>query len=139
MAAPYCSELIRNNFKIIHLVREPVYVIASLEGIGFWTKEKHTFYRGYVEHYLPEIKNSDQKSLYYWVYWNKLIPPNTPRIKIEDIANAPHLNKRDRIQLDWQDLDNTPLREEAERLAIEYGYGSRVENIRDNCIQVADA
>jgi len=115
------------DIKIIHLVRHPYNVIASIEGQNFW--EQSSGYLSYVLKYLPgleNIKGRFQKSLYYWLHWNQLLLKEYPRIAIESITTAIVLNRssgKSLYNLDWKTIENNQLKRDVESLAESYGYG----------------
>lgn len=140
LAAPYVA-LLRKFCKVIHLVRHPLAVINSLEGIEFWTLTKpvmdgHAPYRDFIFKHLPDIlayKDVIEKSLFYWLEWNQILGRQSlPRIRIEDWCNVPKLNSRPRANYDWADIKrleavstkggNTPLSLAVETLAKSYYY-----------------
>lgn len=105
MAAPFVPELLKWKVKVIHLVRNPLAVINSLVGIGFWDQPGHELYRNFVHHHYPQTRDSDDpiiKSMIYWYYSNKPLY-KLPRIHLEDIKNLPQLNSRKRANVDWPD------------------------------------
>ena len=123
LAQPFVS-LLKQTHKVLHLVRHPLAVLNSLEGIGFWTDDGHELYRNFIFDHLPDILSYDdviEKSLYYWIYWNK---PLTlfPRIRIEDIFNAPKLNSRPRANYTMDTINNSSQVLKVKKLMREYLY-----------------
>lgn len=149
MAAPHLNTF---DGHVVHLVRHPLDVINSLVGIEFWTNPVHDEYQTYAETHLPTVLEYDdpvEKSMVWWVEWNRLIEPYADqRIRVEDVtpedlsviaaeAGARHspsdmlpalhripttVNHRPRADLTWDDLPTGDTKTELETLAKEYGY-----------------
>ena len=124
MAMPFARELLNWKQSIIHLVRHPILVINSLMGIEFWTHKCHDDFPQLIRKYLKETPEDPlEASMYYWVNWNKMIPSCIPRIRIEDVANPPRLNGRQRGDIKtWEDLPEGELKDKVRVLATEYCY-----------------
>jgi len=126
LAQPFAEILKEKEVPIIHLIRHPINVIASLLGIRFWEGADHEPYREFIIKHLPGIKtflnHSMAASMFYWIYWNKPLE-QFPRIQLETIRNAPILNSRPRAQLKWTDIPKNNLKRLVEEKAEEYGYG----------------
>lgn len=137
LAVPFLKLLVEDghpiakpNHSILHLVRHPYNVINSLEGINFWEGPGHERYREFIYDHLPTVRdyNGLNKSLYYWLEWNKLVEsiiPKPPRIRIEDWTNIPRLNSRKRAGLTKEVIENTACKELITRVkekAKEYNY-----------------
>lgn len=129
MAAPFISRYTT----VIHLVRNPINVINSLMGIEFfanngtnYTTIGHTIYRNFALKFTT-IKLSDPliMSVQFYLQWTSKLD-DLPRIKIEDIHNAPRVNSRKRDGLDRQTLkERLPgeLFQKLENKVVYYGYG----------------
>lgn len=128
MAAPFAKPLLLQGFKIIHLIRHPLKVINSLEGIEFWRAEHegHKPYRDFISQHLeiPENLNPITQSCMYWYEWNhRLSLLNLPRIKIEDWENIPQLNQRKKAQIiNWGHVPDSEWKNRCQELATEYNY-----------------
>ena len=127
LAQPF-AKFINKEIKepVIHLVRHPLAVINSLTGIQFWIGAGHKLYRDFIYQHLPGVDKLNDpitQSMYYYVYWNKtLVNGKYPRIRIEDIANAPIMNYRPRAELTWSDLTQGKLKTDLEEMTTEFGY-----------------
>lgn len=88
MAAPFLEGF---DGTVIHLVRDPLAVVNSLVGIGFFdeTVTGHEPYRGFVREHLPAAFLSDDpvmRAATFVRLWNELIEPLADlRIKVEDL------------------------------------------------------
>ncbi len=123
MASPFVPELLKWKVPVIHLVRHPLKVIRSLVGMNFWTQDGHAPYRTFLQKFYPQTKESKDpiiQSMIYWYYCNKPLS-QLPRIRLEDIKNAPQLNSRPRANVDWPD---DPWTQRVMNLAEEYGYAT---------------
>lgn len=126
LAAPY-AKVLSTYTSVIHLVRHPLAVLNSLEGIGFWgttDNNGHEPYREFIFKHLPDIITKDdviEKSLYYWVEWNRILN-KYPRIRIEDIVNAPKLNSRRRANYTMDAINNSSQVLTVKKLMREYYY-----------------
>ncbi len=127
MAAPFVGNLLRRGADVLHIVRHPVAVVNSLEGIKFWDMKMrvHTAYRDFIAAHVTLVSQSSvAKGLEYWTKWNERIGEHpVPRIRIEDIAGAPRLNQRQRGSIGtWDDIPDSVYKRVAQGLATEYGY-----------------
>jgi hypothetical protein len=77
LAAPYLSFF---DAKIIHIVRNPLYVISSIfYDAAFWSDPRQEPYREYVfKHlqHLQKVKCDMERLMIYYVEWNELIECN---------------------------------------------------------------
>ena len=131
LAWPYIESL-KYHHSIIHLVRHPLRVINSIVGIGFWTSNSHEPYRNFILKHLGweiefplTVGQTIALSMDYWVQWNKPLM-EYPRIRIEDIANAPKLNSQKRDNLSMEEIKGCvpeALYAELTELAEEMYYG----------------
>ena len=97
MAAPHLK-----GFKgtIVHLLRNPLHVVNSLLGIGFFNPEiDHGKYREYARRYCPQAFQTDDPILAaatFVVEWNRMITPyadltfRVEELKAEDIHGLLH-------------------------------------------------
>ena len=84
LAAPFVEKLSETH-EILILVRHPLAIINSLEGIEFWDPAKldHKQYRDFIEHHVPMLtqkicKTSVEKSrMYIESWWTPLINNST--------------------------------------------------------------
>lgn len=126
LAAPFAGELMKQGVQLIHLVRHPLAVIASLAARRLWTAPRR--YTEYARHFadIPSDMTEHEQSMCYWVLWNRpLSALNVPRIRIESIDNAPRLHRnrlKTSLRLAWDDLPDTKWRGAAKALAEVYGY-----------------
>lgn len=130
MAAPFLS-LIKGRAQIIHLVRDPLYVINSILGIRFFDNnpqgEDHQAHKEFVYKHLPTLDQNavaEKQALQYWLLWNELIEPHAvARIRIEDIDTKLRINQRPRANIKhWTDLPGGSLLDQVRVKAHEYGY-----------------
>ena len=83
MSAPFLSQDILSNTKIIHLVRHPIKVIRSFVNANYFNNNwpAHTVpYQKFIKDNIPHIydnnlDNANRAALYY-IEWNKLIEKN---------------------------------------------------------------
>jgi len=91
MSTPFAVHMPK-EVTVVHLVRNPVAVIASLLGVGNFKKPlvwspgvKFNF------RYVPEMQYTDSPmvlAMKYWLYWNKMIELRADyRYRSEDLAN----------------------------------------------------
>ncbi len=127
LIAPFSNKLLENGHNIIRIIRHPFKVIRSLLGIDFWTGEGHKPYRDYIRQFMefPVLfdegrLNNIHMSLWYWVYWNKLIPEDTPTVRIEDLIKGPQLNSRNRCS--ELRSEQIPWTEESREMMEKWGY-----------------
>ena len=102
LVKPFYQSLVDKGHSIILLVRNPIAVINSILGIGFWAKtiHEHKPYRDFILQFdagLNDLYNKGASgfvlSVYYVVYWQRQLL-RFPRIRIEDIQTDVHLNQR---------------------------------------------
>jgi hypothetical protein len=75
IAAPHAAELAAAGLSIIHLVRPPLRVIASIAATG-WLADPGAPYVAYVAAHLPELTEhapGPERAAYYWLRWNALV------------------------------------------------------------------
>lgn len=123
MAAPHVSQLLAQGVPLLHLVRHPLRVIASLVAIGFWTTA-HKAYRELAIAHVPECEGKSPvlASALLWLRWNGFCA-GLPRVRIEDVANAPRLNAGPAFEVAWDDIGDEAVRRDVRGLATEeYGY-----------------
>lgn len=119
-AAPFVNLLLSQGARIVHLVRNPLHTIASMIERGMFSREEHVsdvFIRQYAK--VPDEGTQLRQLCKVWLAWNRMLSNwKLPRIRIEDVANAPlkHVGGT-HARLDWSDIP------EVFTLAREYGYG----------------
>ena len=126
LAAPYVPEMLAAGVPLLHVVRHPLRVIASLCALGFWTTE-HKAYREFVIGKVPECAGLSPvgASAVLWLEWN-LFCKGVPRVRLEDIRDAPRLNVGPKLEVAWCDIVNEQVRTEVLEMAIDYGYTENV-------------
>jgi len=123
------------NLQILHITRNPIDVISSLIGTGFWHNEdtvldsQHKPYRDYINKFI-ELKgrNPIELSVEYYIKWNKLIENSRrnpiPRVRIEDIKFMQRYNSRKREDVSISILrKNTSDNLYGTLLTMGHGYG----------------
>lgn len=131
LAVPFIKTLVSYT-NILHIIRHPLKVIGSMEGLRFWNSipegqnDEHKLYRDFIYKYITNIKNlhcfsSLEQSMIYWLCWNHMCE-GFPRLQIESFSNVPQLNKRKRKDLDWIDLPDGDLKTDVIAKMEEYGY-----------------
>lgn len=120
-AAPFVPLLLERGLRVVHLVRNPLHTIASMVARQMFGREDHVsdqFIRQHLK--MPLYGTPLQNCTRLWVAWNQMLSDlHVPRIRIEDIANAPRLHKGPQSEsLTWDDI---PM---ARELAKEYGYAT---------------
>ena len=93
LAVPFLNR----DFKIstiIHLVRDPLKVVASLVTDGFLMDETfhQNLYSQFVKRYLPQVFDYDgmDRFLFFWIYWNRFVEDHRDFFcRIEDINKDP--------------------------------------------------
>ena len=119
-AAPFVNLLRSQGASVVHLVRNPLHTIASMVERGMFNRGNHVsdvFIRRYAD--VPDEGTQLQKLCAVWLAWNRMLSDlKLPRIRIEDVANAPvkHIAGT-HATLDWSDIP------EVFALARKYGYG----------------
>jgi len=98
LAAPWLR-LLPVNLTVIHLVRNPVAVIASLMGLRNLHLEMR--YHANIKfnfRYLPQLKHEDDPLILcmkYWLYWNRLVEPCAQyRWQVERLQHPLYLRDR---------------------------------------------
>lgn len=127
MAAPYVPEMLPAGVPLLHVVRHPLRVIASLCALGFWTTE-HKAYREFATSKVPKCAELTPiaASAALWLEWN-LFCKGAPRLRIEDIADAPRLNPGALFEVAWEDIADEQLKIKVLEMAVEYGYMEKIE------------
>lgn len=97
MAAPFLEEFRRQHpgGKVLHLLRNPLDVVNSLVGIGFFDddqKEAHGEYRAFAEMHCPHAflpLDPIERAVTFVIDWNTRIEPWADlRVKVEDLTPA---------------------------------------------------
>ena len=125
MAAPFVKDF-GPCHKVIHLVRHPMGVINSLEAIDPWSFDGWWMskYARFKDKYLPELvhlKNRLEKFMYVYIHWNNFVE-GYPRIRVEDLRNAPTMNAKKRGSLSWKDLPDGTIKRGLATVSSNYGY-----------------
>ena len=133
LAKPFYQLISETGNSIILLVRNPIAVINSMLGIGFWNidNKDHKSHRDFILQFdagLNELskRGADYFNLctYYVVYWQRQLL-RFPRIRIEDIQTDIQLNKRPHTSYDFREIvDRIPseLGKELKKLCNTLGY-----------------
>lgn len=97
MAAPFLNHSCFDNVIIIHVVREPIKVINSFLGFGYFAEdifknEHHRRYLDFMYTHVPELRESmpaiDRAALYY-IKWNKMIEERAKARIFHRIGSSP--------------------------------------------------
>lgn len=75
IAAPHAAELREAGLTVIHLVRPPLAVVASITTMG-WLGNLDAPYVAYVAAHLPELAEippGPRRAAAYWLGWNALV------------------------------------------------------------------
>jgi hypothetical protein len=116
MAAPYLK---RVKLPVIHLVRNPLDVINSLVGIGFFDDDLrplHGSYRRFAERWCPQAFKPDRplrRACRFYLEWDRTIDGQV--VRIEDLTDT-RLNTGHRAHFTWDDIP------ELVEVGTEYGY-----------------
>ena len=123
LAAPNVPEMLAAGVPLLHVVRHPLRVIASLCAMDFWTT-KHKAYREFVISNVPACvgKSPEVASAFLWLRWNAICK-GVPRVRIEDIVGAPRLNEGLHYEVAWKDIEDSRVREAVLNVSVDYGYG----------------
>ncbi len=126
LAAPYVPDMLAAGVPLLHVVRHPLRVIASLCTLGFWTTE-HKAYREFVISKVPACAGLSPvaASALLWLRWSSFCK-GAPRVRLEDIRDAPRLNVGRKFEVEWQDIGDEQVRTEVLEMAIDYGYTENV-------------
>ena len=121
-AAPFVNLLLSQGARVVHLVRNPLDTIASMKERGMFNRGDHVsdvFIRRYVK--VLHDGTQLQQLCTVWLAWNRMLGDlKLPRIRIEDVANAPRKHVAGaHVKLDWEQIP------EVFALAREYGYGPK--------------
>lgn len=148
LAMPYLPVL---DAFIIHVVRHPLKVIASLKGIGFFAQPTvHGEYLQWARRWTPGIDSvsAQDKEAWFYFIWNSMIEPWADiRVRVEDMdvkriyklvklaglettegyvervnRVSRKYNTRPHGDLTWANIQQ-PYRELVRHMAKEYGYG----------------
>lgn len=148
LAMPYLPVI---DAFIIHVVRHPLKVIASLRGIQFFAKPTvHGEYLQWARRWTPGIDDvsAQDKEAWFYFIWNSMIEPwSDIRIRVEDMNTrsvyklvklaglettegyverigrvSKRYNTRPHGELDWPQVQQ-PYRELVRHMANRYGYG----------------
>jgi hypothetical protein len=129
-AAPHVADILKRGGTVIQLVRNPLHVVTSLLDNQHWLIQpgRETPYERYGRQYF-EDKGWESKAdleLAFWVQWNSMIESAgvIPRVRIEDVGNAAHLNHRQNTEdpVQWCDFEDESLVRDAKQMAERYGY-----------------
>ena len=122
MAAPYVPEMLAAGVPLLHVARHPLRVIASLCALGFWTTE-HKAYREFVISKVPACAGQSPigASALLWLRWSSFCK-GAPRVRLEDIRDAPRLNVGAKFEVKWGDIIDDGLRADVFEMAREYSY-----------------
>lgn len=149
LAAPHLANL--EQVKVIHQVRNPLFVVRSFVGFGFFTRSPDDPYLCYVLEHAPTVASWDNpvdQAIEYWLVWNRMVEPHAERrVRLEDLS-AEHFaelasmagldaadyspamaslgrrynGRRRELALTRADLLGRPRGEELAALAERYGY-----------------
>lgn len=120
-AAPFTRVLLEYECHVIHLVRNPRDCIASMmrrQMLNRGPDRNDEFIRKHAR--IPTRGTRCELLCHFWIEWNRMLSAmKLPRIRIEDVLNAPRLHAGlTHKRLEW---DAIPL---VYDLATEYGYTS---------------
>lgn len=134
---------------VVHAVRHPLGVVASLLGIDFFRDPDQAPWRRVVEDHLPLTGDPLVDGMRFWTAWNRRVEPHADvrvrtgewtaddvvavaalggvAVGAEDarraLASVPgDVNTRRRASLDWSDLPAGPDRDALASLAERYGF-----------------
>ena len=134
---------------VVHLVRNPLDVVNSLVGIGFFSNPAHGAYAEHARAHVDLPEDEVEAAMRFYVDWNHMIEPHADQfIRVEDItpedlakiayaAGARHSpvdfqealtaiptnwNSRKRAELGWDDLPVGDAKSELKRMGKNYGY-----------------
>lgn len=121
-AAPFARRLLARGMAVVHLVRNPLHTIPSMMQRQLLARDggvragNDQFIRRHIQ--VPNDGTMLEKCTVLWVRWNSMLSDlDLPRIRIEDIVNAPRLHEGPPTEpLMWADIPT------ARTLAREYGY-----------------
>ncbi len=144
-AAAYLADF---DGPVFHVVRDPLKVVGSYLGYGFFEKPQDNAYQACLRRFEPrvfEYRTSVEKGMARYLYWNQRVEEWTKeRFRIEDfdlekrneIAAAvgyppvPHLppvptdtHHWPRKNIGWDDMPDGALKGDLQRMAEGYGYG----------------
>jgi len=153
MAAPFLDHKSLADCKIIHVVRNPIKVISSTYfDVNFFEDPLQKGYVKFVLEHVPEIskiKNNLEKTVAYYVAWNRLIEEKlknkehlfinvekAPSQKLFDYLEIPKTNKyfKDRTINHWgkrekdltlKDIPEGKIKESFIKIIEDYGYGKK--------------
>ena len=90
LAVPYLDVF---DGYVLHVVRDPLAVVNSYVGIGFFDHDydhSHDRWRAFAEHHAPNVFTLDDpvtRAMAWYVEWNRRIEPHADRrIRIEDLT-----------------------------------------------------
>lgn len=95
LSPPYLRELkgVTPPINIIHQVRNPVAVIASLMGLKTWTDYSYAANVKFNFRHIPMLQPTDDPltlSIKYWLEWNRFVEEQEPimQYRVEDMPEA---------------------------------------------------
>lgn len=106
MAAPFLKDREAKDVAVLHQVRNPVGVIASLMGYQTWTDKANWPNVKFNRRWLPDIGAADDpltKSMKYWLGWNQMVEDAGPlkRYRAEDVCPAQLVDLFSRLGARW--------------------------------------
>ncbi len=124
-AAPFANLLLSQGARVVHLVRNPATTIASLAERQLFNRESHVteaFIRQYVA--VPHVGTHLEHCAHLWYLWNMMLEQyDLPRIRIEDIGNAPRKHVGPKVEpIKRGDLEDKKLWNQIVDLGRRYGY-----------------
>lgn len=151
MAVPYLPWMMSVDVAVVHQVRNPVAVIASLMGLRNFHEE--TIWQPNVKfnfRHLPSLRRDAtplERCMQYWLGWNRLVENASPslRVRAEDLMSpktrqsilseimsdakpdaTPYRNttnaKTRNSLIHWRTLPDGKLKEDIQKMALGYGY-----------------
>ncbi len=99
LAAPHARKF-RDSTYIVHQVRDPLLVIRSFLGFGFFERDPSHRFLSYVLRHAPECARWDDpldQAIQYWLSWNQMAAEAAhERLRLEDL-DATHFDRLARL------------------------------------------
>lgn len=124
-AAPFAHLLLQRGLRVLHLVRNPLDTIASMMTREMFVRVDHVSDL-FIRQHVKVLHGGTQLEMCatVWVAWNEMLDRlDVPRIRIEDIGNAPRKHVGPKVPpIKRGDLEDNKLWNQVVDLGRRYGY-----------------
>lgn len=148
LAVPYLEKSQQKSQKVVHQVRNPLDVVSSYQGIGFFDPKNKSPFANFVREHFEVTGDPLLDSVRFWVEWNLRAERLSEKTYLfEDLLVDPGIlfsclgvgvddsiiqqlkynartkvNSRKRVEVSLSDIPNSNEKDEMVALALRYGY-----------------